>query len=376
MLQIVLALTLLLSLSAAEHKAVIPSNGAKPGGPYSPGIIAGNHLYVAGQGPRSSAGITPVDFSGQARQSLENVKAIDEAAGFNMKQLAYTQIYLSDINNLDAFDKVWREYFPANPPARAILAVSALPAGMIQINAVAAKQPQHSSAGTRSDERFFVSGIFANSTEAAFVQLSKALQTAGLGLEHLAFVNVYIDPSISYQTMSAEYGKHFEKGNAPARATYTVAQLPRSAHIEITGVAVTDLRFRKVVRPRNMAPSNTSSPCVWAGETLYCSSKSGFIPGINGGIWAQSVEDQVRQSFRNLLDGLEEAGLNLSHVVATTVALDQVDDFARMNATYSKYFTQTPPSRSTIQPAASVDRKQNEMGQWPKLEEISIIAVR
>ena len=80
MLQIVLALTLLLSLSAAEHKAVIPSNGAKPGGPYSPGIIAGNHLYVAGQGPRSSAGIMPDDFPGQARQSLENVKAIVEAA--------------------------------------------------------------------------------------------------------------------------------------------------------------------------------------------------------------------------------------------------------------------------------------------------------
>ena len=176
--------------------------------------------------------------------------------------------------------------------------------------------------------------------------------------------------------MNRVYAKQFEFGNTPARATIQVNALPHGAAIEFTGVAVADLAERRAVRPKNMPPSPTASPCVFAGDTLYCSAKAGFIPGPNSGIWAADVETQVRQSIRNLLDGLEEAGLDFSHVVASNVYLDNIDDFARMNGVYGKYFAGAPPTRTTVAPRAPVDRSRDPEGRSPKLEEISVIAVR
>ena len=80
--------------------------------------------------------------------------------------------------------------------------------------------------------------------------------------------------------------------------------------------------------------------------------------------------------MRNLLDNLEEAGLDFSQVVTTNVYLDDLTDFQAMNGIYAKYFAKLPPARTTIQPHASVERKTNEEGQSPSLEEISLIAIR
>jgi 2-iminobutanoate/2-iminopropanoate deaminase len=177
--------------------------------------------------------------------------------------------------------------------------------------------------------------------------------------------------------MNETYARHFEFGNTPARATIRVAFLPGGAAISFTGVAVRNLKQRRAVRPKNMRPSPTASPCVWAGDTYYCSAKAGFIPGPNGGIYASSVEDQVRQTMRNLLDGLEEAGLDFSHVVATNVYLDNIDEFAQMNGVYARYFSEgPPPTRTTVAPVAPVERKRTPDGHFPKLEEISLIAVK
>jgi enamine deaminase RidA (YjgF/YER057c/UK114 family) len=176
--------------------------------------------------------------------------------------------------------------------------------------------------------------------------------------------------------MNEVYRKYFEFGNTPARATIQVSGVPLGTHIEITGVAVRDLADRRAVRPKNMAPSPTASPCVFVADTYYCSAKSAFIPGPNSGIYFPDVETQVRQTMRNLLDGLEEAGLDFSHVVASTVYLDNVDEFPNMNNTYKLFFGATPPTRSTVQPLKPVERRRGEDGRWPMVEQISVIAVR
>jgi len=125
-----------------------------------------------------------------------------------------------------------------------------------------------------------------------------------------------------------------------------------------------------------MAPSPTASPCVFAGDTLFCSAKSGFIPGINGGIYAGTVETQLRQTMRNLLDGLEESGMNFSNVVTGNVYLDNLDEFTQMNSIYAEYFPAVPPARTTIQQVPPGKRQVDHKGHWPTLEQISMIAVR
>ncbi|TMB54493.1 MAG: RidA family protein [Chloroflexi bacterium] len=177
------------------------------------------------------------------------------------------------------------------------------------------------------------------------------------------------------RVMNERYARRFEFGNTPARATIRVSSLPGGAHIEYTGVAVRDLQQRKAVRPKNMPPSPTASPCVFAGETLYCSAKSGFIPGPHGGIYAATTQHQLRQTMRNLLDNLEEAGMELGQVVATNVYLDDLADAPAFNEVYRQYFGPIAPARTTIQQIAPAQRKPDEEGHYPDLEQVSLIAI-
>ena len=152
--------------------------------------------------------------------------------------------------------------------------------------------------------------------------------------------------------------------------------LPGGAQIEYTGVAVRDLAQRKAIRPKNMPPSPTASPCVFAGDTLYCSAKDGFIPGPHGGIYATTTQHQLRQSMRNQLDNLEEAGMNFDEVVSTTVYLDNLSDQPAFDSVYAQYFGPVMPARTVIQQIAPTERKADKDDQFPGLEQVSLIAVR
>jgi 2-iminobutanoate/2-iminopropanoate deaminase len=176
--------------------------------------------------------------------------------------------------------------------------------------------------------------------------------------------------------MNEHYARRFEFGNTPGRATIEVASLPEGAHIAYTGVAVRDLSQRHAIRPKNMPPSPTASPCVFAGDTLYCSAKSGFIPGPNGGVFAASTADQVRQTMRNLLDNLEEANLKFDQVVSTTIYVDDLSESAAFGKVYRKYFSGILPAQSMVQQLPPAERKPDEEGHYPDLEQVSLIAVR
>ncbi len=396
-MRVYLLLLAALLASAAERRVIFPP-GAKPVGPYSPGILAGDFLYVSGQGARLPDGTYPPTAEGQVRQTLENIKQIVEAAGLTMAHVVYSQVYLLDLGALEAVDRVWPEHFGKTPPARAVLGVARMPVEtpvevtVVAYRDLARRKPVVPSSwrsdapvtpGVMAGERLYLSGVFgrgaadpAEQVQSALDQMRDVLAAAGLDFRHVVFVNPYLTPAMPMDVMNRVYAKHFEFGNTPARATFRVAGLPYQASVEFTGVAVADLAQRRAVRPKNMALSPTASPCVWAGDTFYCSAKAGFIPGPRSGIYASTVEHQVRQTMRNLLDGLEEAGLDFSHVVATNVYLDAIDDFARMNRVYAQYFSAAPPTRTTVQPAPSVERKPDAEDRWPGLEQVSLIAVK
>jgi 2-iminobutanoate/2-iminopropanoate deaminase len=244
------------------------------------------------------------------------------------------------------------------------------------------------SPGMLTRDRLFISslpGHTANGTvpadpgaevDAALDSFKAVTEASGLSLAHVVFVNPYLTSSIPSNVMNERYARRFEFGNTPARATISVSALPEG-HIVYTGVAVRDLSKRKAIRPKNMAPSPTASPCVFAGDTLYCSAKSGFIPGPLSGVYAATVEHQLRQTMRNQLDNFEEAGLTFRDVVAANVYLDNVDDFARMNAVYGQYFVEgVKPARTTVQQVAPGSRDPDANGSYPTLEQVSFVAVR
>ena len=82
---------------------------------------------------------SPATFDAQVRQTLDNVKAIVESAGLTMENVVYTQVYLKDISKYGDMNRVFAEYFPKTPPARAVLGVAGVPESPIQINAVAVR---------------------------------------------------------------------------------------------------------------------------------------------------------------------------------------------------------------------------------------------
>jgi 2-iminobutanoate/2-iminopropanoate deaminase len=398
---------LLLSFAAcaqAQLQAVAPRQAPAQYNAFgSPSVDAGDYLYVSGQGPRRPDGSTPRDFAQQVRQSLENVRAVVEAAGLTMEHVVYLQVYLEDIHQYGELNKVFAEYFPKIPPARAVLGVARVPEPPIEITAVGVHDlsrrqpvspPNYKPDGVYSPamlthDRLFVSTMpgsdpssgkipedAATQVDLALERMKAVVEAAGLKLSNMVFVNPYLTREIPMRIMNEHYARRFEFGNTPARATIEVSSLPEGVHIAYTGVAVRDLSQRRAVRPKNMPPSPTASPCVFAGDTLYCSAKSGFIPGPNGGVYTATTSQQVRQTMRNQLDNLEEADMKFDQVVSTTVYLDDLSDLPVFEKVYRKYFKGIPPSQTTVEQIPPSERKPDEEEQYPDLEQVSLIAVR
>jgi 2-iminobutanoate/2-iminopropanoate deaminase len=111
-------------------------------GPYSQAVQAQNILYVSGQ-----LGIDPVtsklvegSVTEQAHQALKNIMAILDEAGYKMEDVVKTTVYLADIEDFVAVNKVYMNYFIQAYPARAAFQVGALPlGGLVEIEAIAIK---------------------------------------------------------------------------------------------------------------------------------------------------------------------------------------------------------------------------------------------
>jgi enamine deaminase RidA (YjgF/YER057c/UK114 family) len=402
-----LGISLLLAtvLTALERvRAVTPAHSASSGNRFlSPGVDTGDYLYISGQGPRRADGTIPSAPNAQFRQALDNIKVVVESAGLTLDNVVYVQVYLTDIGSYSEMNRVFAEYFPRTPPARAVLGVYGLPDPLVQINAVAVRnldgrkavypanfsKDESASPGILTHDRLFISGMAgidpvtgkvpddpAAQVDLALDGMQAVVKAAGLEMSHVVFVNPYLTSQIPSRVMNERYAKRFEFGNTPGRATIEVSSLPGGARIEYTGVAVRDLQQRKAVRPKNMPPSPTASPCVFAGDTLYCSAKSGFIPGPHGGVYASTTQHQLRQTMRNLLDNLEEAGMEFSQVVAVNVYLDDLVDLPAFDVVFGQYFGPIMPANTTVQQIAPAERKADENDNYPDLEQVSLIAVR
>ncbi len=93
------------------------------------------------------------------------------------------------------------------------------------------------------------------------------------------------------------------------------------------------------------------SHAISVGNFLFTSGQIGIVPE-SGALVSTKVEEQTHQVFQNLKAVLKAAGLNLSHVVKTTVFLTDLGDFSAVNEIYGTYFPQNPPARSCVQVAA------------------------
>jgi 2-iminobutanoate/2-iminopropanoate deaminase len=123
----------------SQRRAVSAPAAPAAIGPYSHAVSAGSLLFCSGQIPLDPAsgelvGDTPAE---QARQCLENLRAVCEAAGASLADAVRMTVYMTDLSAFAQVNDVYGAYFQDDPPARVAIGVAALPRGaQVEIDAI------------------------------------------------------------------------------------------------------------------------------------------------------------------------------------------------------------------------------------------------
>ncbi len=120
------------------RRVIRTSDAPRPLGPYSQAIVAEGFVFVAGQlavNPASNE-LELGDVRSQTRRALENIRAILEAAGSSLSDVVRVGVFLADMNDFQAMNEVYREFFPDDPPARTTVGVT-MPKIRVEIDCIA-----------------------------------------------------------------------------------------------------------------------------------------------------------------------------------------------------------------------------------------------
>jgi 2-iminobutanoate/2-iminopropanoate deaminase len=125
-----------------SKSAILTAHAPKPIGPYSQAIRTGNLLFCSGQvplSPETGEMVGGSDVMAQAKQSLENLKAVITAAGGTLDQVVKTTIFLKSMGDFPKVNEVYAAYFTGTAPARSTIEVARLPKdALVEIEAIVA----------------------------------------------------------------------------------------------------------------------------------------------------------------------------------------------------------------------------------------------
>ena len=119
---------------------IIPEGGAKPLGPYSPGIRAGRLVFASGttgMDPKTSS-LVEGGVAAETRQALANLSKVLEAGGSSIGNVMKTTVFMTNLQEFATMNEIYGEVFDTEPPARSTIQVAALPGGAsVEIEAIA-----------------------------------------------------------------------------------------------------------------------------------------------------------------------------------------------------------------------------------------------
>ncbi len=123
-------------------EVIVGGKAPKPAGPYSPAVRWDHLVFTAGQ-----VGVDPAvgkavegGIREQTRQVLVNLRNVLEAAGTDLQHVVKTTCFLRDIGDFAAFNEVYREFFPSDPPARSTVEAALLLPYVVEIEAIAVRE--------------------------------------------------------------------------------------------------------------------------------------------------------------------------------------------------------------------------------------------
>jgi 2-iminobutanoate/2-iminopropanoate deaminase len=235
-----LEITCIAYAGLAERKAI---GQPPPNRPYSPGILAGDTLYISGKGDQNPDGTHPATFEEQVRQCMRNVEATLKEAELDFRHVVMSNIFVDDPSNRTTAQQIYHEFFEDGAePAAANVVVDWIPGSShVEITCIATKdlssrrvvrapvvtkgpQRRRNSSAVWAGNTLYLSGIvgigpngqFDESLDQQVHQLgqnhTQFLEQAGLGLEDIVSGHVYLKSMDDYQGMNAIYKEYFSKG--------------------------------------------------------------------------------------------------------------------------------------------------------------------
>ncbi len=357
---------------------------APQGGPVvRPAVSAGGYIYISTIRPTSTDG----DIAAQTRDVFGQLKATLEANQSSMGQLCHIQVSLRKADDFAAMNTAYAELIGDAPPARTTFVSWLRGSTLIEISAVAvpngatrealnpagwAKNPRPYSYIVRTDDLVFFAGLVSRKgTDDSVVKgnakaqtmtildnVGTLLETVELTYDNIVSARVYLSSPYDFTDVNSIYGDYFQK-EPPARAT-AVAELTNNDNtVEITMVA--SRRPKTVIGgtagngfPVSLAIAE--GPRVWLSAVIGDTDKH-----------TKNIADQTRDAFGHFKTTLGDAGLDLSHIVDTTVYLPDAFELPQVDKVYRELFPLDPPARAAIPSRLVVD---------PAMIEVLALAVR
>jgi reactive intermediate/imine deaminase len=244
--------------SAKPHKSVQPAAvKANPKLPFSPGVLAGDTLYISGQGSRDlrTGQLPEGEIEAHTKQTLENIKLILEAADMSPANVVTANVYLTDMALIGRMNEVYKTFFAADPPSRTTVGVPALPGDVpIEITFVATRSgkkvvlPEGSKPGPVFSEAVQAAPLFYPAgkvgkgegieahTRAALSGIEKALAAGGRTMADVVEAKVYLTDLADQEKMMAAFRATFPE-TPPALTTVAVSKLVGTSIVEVTLIA-------------------------------------------------------------------------------------------------------------------------------------------
>ncbi len=361
---------------AAAEKKVIAPPGTDVGLPFSPGVLSGDFLYLAGAiGNEQGTLQVAAGIEAQVKRAIDNQRAILEAAGMDLSRVVSVNVFLSDARNFPAMNDVYKTYFPVDPPVRAtVQADIAIPDALVEISMIAARpgvdkkvvrpttmmSPELPySWGIQAGSTLFVAGAAARDpktyqpmgagdmkaqTRRVLENVGLVLDAAGMSYRDVVQCKVFLDDARYFQEMNEVYRTFFPEA-PPSRATVRARLMNPAFLTEIQCTAVKDSSRRIVSASGASSSSSPLSPAIEAGGRLFLSGMTGRGPD---GYVKGDAKAQTRQSLENLLATLKAGGLSVDDVVDVLVFVSDIRAFQQMNEVYREILGSPPPARATV----------------------------
>ena len=391
------------------HIAIIRSSAPRPLAHYNECFTVGPWVFAAGQiasdyqtgvapEARKQAGF-PYDGSAMKLQTqyvLGNLTKTFEAAGSALDQVVKAQVFLTDLTHCQAFDEVWRDYFPV-PPPRTTLGTTGLlvPGTLVEIDLIgyiagpdmhrrvvtaAAPQPlARSPKACTIGNLIFAAGQGASDgktrlptaaktdlavpsdgsdiktqTRCLLEQLKETFAAAGGSLDEVLKAQVFLTDLNDVNGFNEVWNDYFPV--PPARTIVGTSGLLVAGGrvaIDLIGHVPGTPSQREAITSSNPQPLAHSSEAIRAGDFIFAAGQlaSDFTTGIAPEArvdpafpyYSSPIKQQTRYILNNLQNTFAAAGSSLDHVVKAQVFLTDLNDFYAFDEVWKEFFAHPPP---------------------------------